>query len=368
MIVGSLFIGSLAALLYVWLGTAEAPTGTAPLRPGLVRAIDLEQGVQAAVKPATPPSEGRDGILVQMARVTLDPILPPPVPETLRNIFEYPPPPPPKPVPSPPPPPIMLHGVSPQRVFARSTLNYEVLVQGQPLPDGAQVLLDGQPLPSERTGDGQLRIRLTPDLTAQARTATVRVVVAGQESKWYSNDLSLLIEAPPNPNDQYRYIGLVTDAGGQNPRAVLATDVEYQTVRPTETIGRFRLKSVTREEIVVEDTQLPGVSHTLHLSSGPPPAGGASPPAVTNYAPNYQQMPAYQPPPSYQPPVQYDAQGQPVGQPTGQPPMKPQPGLKPQSGSGAPLMVLPGNTNEQQPGNVPQAPPRPFNRLRAPRQ
>lgn len=359
------FIGSVAALLYVWFGTDDGPaTRTAPLRPGLVRAIDLEQGVKAAPSPPPQPA-GSDGLLVRMARATLDPAAAPPVPETLRNIFEYPPPPPPKPVPPPPPPPITLQGVSPQRVFARSTLTYEVEVQGQPLPEGARVALDGRPLPSERAGDGRLRIRLTPDLTAQARNATVRVIVPGQEAKWYSNDLTLMIEAPPNPNDQYRYIGLVTDAGGQNPRAVLATETEYQTVRPNEPIGRFRVKSVTREEVVVEDTQLPGVSHTLQLSSGPPPTGGGSP--VTGYPQPYPTQ-VYQAPPNYQPPVQYDAQGQPVGQPNFQPPTKPQPVVKPEPGIGAPLVIDPGNPQPASPNNMQQIPQRPFNRLRTPRQ
>ncbi|MCS7079817.1 MAG: hypothetical protein NZ585_07175 [Chloracidobacterium sp.] len=369
-VVGVLFIGSLAALLYVWFGTDGKPsTGTAPLRPGLVRAIDLEQKGKAAPAATTPPPAVVDGVLVRMAQANLDPLPPPAVPDALRNVFAYPPPPPPKPTPPPPPPPIVLQAVSPQRVFARSTLNYEVLVQGQPLPEGARVMLDGQLLPSERAGANQLRIRLTPDLTAQVRNATVRVVVPGQEAKWYSNDLTLTIEAPPNPNEQYRYIGLVTDAGGQNPRAVLATDTEYQAVQLNEPIGRFRVKSITREQVVVEDTQLPGVSHTLLLSSGPPMAGGGTP-AVTGYPQSYP-PPVYQAPPSYQPPT-YDAQGQPISPPTPQPPVKPLPGIRPQPGSGAPLMIDPGNAlpmDGTQPNHMQQQiPPRPFNRIRSPRQ
>ncbi|OYT69833.1 MAG: hypothetical protein CFK52_12805 [Chloracidobacterium sp. CP2_5A] len=364
-IVGALFVGSLAALLYVWLWTGETPSGrVAPLRPGLIRATDLEQGDGAKRETTAPPPAVTNGILVRMARATLDSPPPPAVPDAPRNIFEYPPPPPPKPVPPPPPPPITLQSLSPQRVYARSTLSYELLVQGQPLPEGARLVLDGQLIAAERAAENQLRARLTPDMTAQARSVTVRVIVPGQEAKWHSNDLTLMVEAPPNPNDQYRYIGLVTDAGGQNPRAVIATDTEYQTVRPSEPFGRFRVKTVTRDQVVVEDTQLPGVSHTLLLSSGPPMAGGGmnSPPAIGYPAPVY---PA---PQTYQPPAQYNPQGQPAGQPE----MKPQPGINLQPGmkpqSALPLMIDPGNALPANSGQTSarQIPARPFSRVRAP--
>ncbi len=372
-IVGALFVGSLAALLYVWLGAGDAPSGgTAPLRPGLIRAADLEQGAGAKRETGAPAAGTADGILVRMARAPLDSLAPPVVPDAPRNIFEYPPPPPPKPVPPPPPPPITLQSLSPQRVYARSTLNYELLVQGHPLPEGARIVIDGQLMPSERAADNQLRARLTPDMTAQARNVAVRVIVPGQEAKWYSNDLTLLVEAPPNPNDQYRYIGLVTDAGGQNPRAVLSTDTEYQTVRPSEPFGRFRVKTVTREQVVVEDTQLPGVSHALPLSSGPPMAGGGmNPPPASGYPQPSYPAPAYQAPQPYQPSTQYNPQGQP--QPAGQPDAKPQPGVTLQPGlkpQGAlqmlidPATGLPSNSDQQPNGGQPA---RPFNRARAPR-
>ena len=242
-------------------------------------------------------------------------------------------------------------------------MTYELTVDAQPLPEGVRVVIDGETLAAERKGDRQLRVRLTPDLTAQPRTATVRVVVPGQESKWYSNDVTLKIDPPPNPNDEYRYIGMVTDAGGQNPRAVLATTNEYQTVRPNEPIGRFRVKSITSEQIIVEDTQLPGVSHTMPLSSGPAPTGG-TPTLPVGGSPQGYPTPGYQPPQSYQspyggqPPVQYDGTGQPV---QGQPQMPVKPITKPQDDQRG-MPVIMGDPNKPMDGNG--RPLRPFSRQR----
>ncbi len=375
-LVSVLFASSLAALLYVWFDTGGTePAGMAPLRPGLIRATDLERS-KTDYKPAAPPPVVVEGTLVRMARATLTPVFTPAVPESPRNIFDYLPPPPPKPVPPPPPPPITLQSVYPPSVYARSTMTYELTVNARPLPEGARVVIDGETLAAERKGDEQLRVRLTPNLTAQPRNATVRVIVPGQETKWYSNDVTLTIDPPPNPNDEYRYIGMVTDAGGQNPRAVLATTNEYQTVRPNEPIGRFRVKSVTSEQVIVEDTQLPGVTHTMPLSSGPAPTGGAPTPSVGGYpqvypTPGYQPPQNYQAPQSYQapyggqPPVQYDSTGQPVqGQP-GQPQMPVKPITKPQDGQGGMPFIM-GDPNKPMDGDG--RPMRPFSRQRPPNQ
>lgn len=364
-LVGLLFVSSLVALLYVWFNTGGTDAaGMAPLRPGLIRATDLERG--AADTPTVSPPVAADGILVRMAQASLTPTMPPAVPEAPRNIFDYLPPPPPKPVPPPPPPPITLQSVYPPRVYARSTMTYELTVEAQPLPEGVRVVIDGEALAAERKGEHQLRVRLTPNLTAQPRDVKVRIIVPGQEAKWYSNDITLTIEAPPNPNEEYRYIGMVTDAGGQNPRAVMATATEYQTVRPNDPIGRFRVKTITAEQVVVEDTQLPGVSHTMALSSGPPPTGGTMP--VSNYPKSYP-APGYQPPQNYQvgqPPMQYDNTGQPVqGQPGQfQPGMPVKPVTRPQDG----IPVIMGDPNTTKPTDDNRRPLRPFNRQRPPDQ
>jgi hypothetical protein len=372
--VGLLFVGSLSALVYVWLAPSKTDAAKmAPLRPGLIRATDLER-----TTPGRPPSPSPvvvEGTLVRMARATLAPVTPPAVPDAPRNIFEYLPPPPPKPVPPPPPPPITLQSVYPPSVYARSTMTYELIVQAQPLPEGARVVIDGNALVAERKADHQLQVRLTPDLTAQPRNAAVRIVVPGQEGKWYSNDLTLTIEAPPNPNDEYRYIGMVTDAGGQNPRAVLATATEYQTVRPNDPIGRFRVKAITREQVVVEDTQLPGVSHTIPLSSGPPPTRSATAPPIGGGYPQISSPSSYQAPQKYQvpyggqPPVEYDGTGQPAQAQLEQlqPSLPVKPITKPQQGQGG-IPVTIGNSNTVKPTDGSEPAVRPFSRRRPPAQ
>ncbi|MGQ9898021.1 MAG: hypothetical protein ACUVR8_10765 [Acidobacteriota bacterium] len=370
-LVSILFIGSLATLLYVWLDTGGTNTGgVAPLRPGLIRATDLEKGETDRI--AAPPPAAAESTLVRMARAFLTPVIPPAVPESPRNIFDYPPPPPPKPVPPPPPPPITLQSVYPPRVYARSTMTYELTVEAQPLPEGVQVVIDGKPLAAERKGDHQLRVRLTPDLTAQPRSATVRMIVPGQEAKWYSNDLTLTVDPPPNPNEEYRYIGMVTDAGGQNPRAVLATANEYQTVHPNEPIGRFRVKTITSEQVVVEDTQLPGVSHTMPLSAGPTPTSSAIPSPVSGYRQGGYAAPGYQAPQSYQvgqPPFQYDNSGQPIPGQLKQPQseMSMKPAIQPQDGRGG-MPVIMGDPNTVKPADGTRRPIHPFNRQRPPNQ
>jgi hypothetical protein len=185
---------------------------------------------------------------------------------TGRNIFIYPtptPPPPPKPVsptPTPVPPPIALNSVNPIGVIAR-TGDFTLTVFGAKIPQDAKITLNGREFPTTFVNAGQATAKITSDAIRTKGDLSV-LVRSASDAKLFSNQLSLNVADPPA--FPYRYVGLIVSKKGTV--AVLASQSEDEVINVSKDGkifgSQWRVISINRQEIVVEDTKIK-VTHTI---------------------------------------------------------------------------------------------------------
>ncbi|HYE64950.1 MAG TPA: IPT/TIG domain-containing protein, partial [Pyrinomonadaceae bacterium] len=237
----------------------------------------------------------------------LSPLLPvaysqtsPSIPEAQRNIFAYyTPPPKPSPtpnmeVPSPsptPPPPLLLAGVSPANVYAR-TGDFTLEVSGDKFTPSTRIVINNSDLPTRFISAQQLSANVPAAMIAAEGPR--QVFVRTPDGTLYSNTVNLNVMAPPVPN--FIYVGIL---GGQrfNDTAILKdkNSRELLNVQRGDVVGgRYRVNSISEREVNLIDTSLQ-VKHTLPFTSD----SGSNVPGAAN--PNTR---ANQPQPNYQPPPQ----------------------------------------------------------------
>ena len=213
------------------------------------------------------------------------------VPEVSRNIFAFyvPPPKPivtptPEPPPAPtPPPPVLVSGLSPTNVYAR-TGDFKLDVSGDKFTPQTRVFIDGRELETRYISPQQLSATV-PSAVITYEGAR-QIIVRTPDGTIYSNTVALSVAAPPAPN--YTYVGLV---GGSkfNDTAILKdknTKNLINVTRGDPVGGRFRVTSISQREVVLVDTNL-RIKHTLPLTSdtggqqGGPPRPPSQPQPVT---------------------------------------------------------------------------------------
>jgi hypothetical protein len=192
------------------------------------------------------------------------------VPGIKRNIFVYYEPPPPTPSPSfmptptpTPIPPILLAGLSPSNVFAR-TADFSMEVSGDKFTPQMRVVIDNSDLPTRYISPQQLSTTVPASLIANPGTR--QIMLRSVDGKLYSNSLTISIAAPPTPN--YSYIGILG-----TPRyvdtAILLDKANKETlnVQRGDLVGnRFRVTSISEKEVVVVDSTL-NIKHKLAITT-----------------------------------------------------------------------------------------------------
>lgn len=201
----------------------------------------------------------------------------PSAPEAKRNIFVYYEKPPPSPkvetVPSPTPtptPPLLLAGVQPSNVFAR-TEDFTLEVSGDKFAPGVRIVVDGRELTTRFISPQQLSTTVPASIIANAGARSV--IVKSPDGKLYSTTLSLNVSAPPTPN--YTYIGII------GTRRYIDTAIlqdknnrEVLNVQRGDVVGgRFRLTSISEKEVVLVDNQLK-IKHPIAFSADRDRASG----------------------------------------------------------------------------------------------
>jgi len=219
-----------------------------------------------------------------------------------RNIFAFyvPPPKPPPPaapeVPATPTPtpPLLLAGLSPPQVYAR-TGNFTLQVSGDKFTPAARIYLDGQEQPTQYRSAQQLTANVPAALIAApgARQVAVRT----PDGQLYSNDATLNVMQPPAPT--YTYIGLLSRRSYET--AVLKDQRgELHSVRAGELVeGRFRVTAINDRGVEVVDKDL-NIKHTMPFVESRATGGGRVPGAI-------------QPPPP--PPPEEEGAGDPEEEP-----------------------------------------------------
>ncbi len=198
-------------------------------------------------------------------------------PEAKRNIFIYYEKPPPalkvatEPSPTPTPtPPLLLAGMQPSNVFAR-TEDFTMEVSGDKFVPGVRIVVDGRELTTRFISPQQLSATVPASIIANPGARSV--IVKSSNGSLYSTTLSLNVSAPPTPN--FSYVGIIgtpryTDTAilqDKNNREVLNVQ------RGDIVGGRFRLTSISEKEVVLVDTQLK-IRHQIAFSTDRDRASG----------------------------------------------------------------------------------------------
>lgn len=213
-------------------------------------------------------------------------------PDPGRNIFAfYEPPPPctpgvncPTPTPYIPPPatpaptpPIFVAYVTPQSVYEGSR-GFKLDVFGDKFDPTTKVYFNNAEMATNFISPQRMSIEVPANLVMSSGSASI--LVRTPDGKLYSNPVMLSVQAKPLP--QFKYIGMIGRQHANNDTAYLLETGKQAptTFRLSDVIGgRFRLVSISPENVVVEDTGL-GFRHSIKLeqpTAGAPVVGGGLP-------------------------------------------------------------------------------------------
>ena len=192
-----------------------------------------------------------------------EPPLPTPVPPFVPG-EKTPTPATPFPTPTPTPvPPLLVSYINPQSVYAGTQKSFRLEVNGDKFTPESQIFFNAIPLPTTYVNPQKLFATVPASYIANAGQA--RILVATPDGKLYSNEGFFNIQAPPKP--QLTYIGLIAHRHNNNDTAFFQESGKQD---PTEARlndvvgGRFRVMSISVEEVELIDTQL-GFRYKLKL-------------------------------------------------------------------------------------------------------
>ena len=200
-------------------------------------------------------------------------------PDAGRNIFAFYEPPPPTPYsptpiptekpiiikpPTPTPtPPIMITYMDPQSRFAGSK-TFRLQLNGERFTPDSQILFNGSQLPTVFVSANQIYADVPANLILGEGPRQISVFTPGG---LFSNQILLNVQAPPRP--QFEYYGIVARKRYNNDTAYVKEQgkPDVTSARLNDVLeGRFKLVSISQNELIVEDTNL-GFRHKIALVS-----------------------------------------------------------------------------------------------------
>ena len=191
--------------------------------------------------------------------------------EPKRNIFAYYEPPIPVvkpsivPTPTPTPtPPVLLAGLSPANVYAR-TSDFTLELSGDKFTPRLKVLIDNNEVPTRYISPQQ--VSATVPAAVIANPGARQVMLRSSDGILYSNPVALSVAAPPIPN--YNYVGILGTRRHINDIAIVQdkTNKEVLNVQRGDLLGgRFRVTSISEKELIVTDNNLK-IKHTLAFTN-----------------------------------------------------------------------------------------------------
>ena len=219
-----------------------------------------------------------------------------------RNIFAfYEPPPPtpwsptpvivrtPIPTPTPTPFPYFIAAVMPQSVYAGQR-SFKLEVAGEGFEPTTKIYFNQAQLPTTYLGPQ----RLTAEVPASmiATPGGKQIIVSSMDGVKYSEQRMLQVQAPPTPQQQYEYVGMISRKYSNNDTAYFMEKTRLNTPGAAPTSkrlndilgGRFRLISISEKEALFEDVNL-GFKHKMAILRTAP-GGGSSPSGFPSGFPN----------------------------------------------------------------------------------
>jgi len=151
---------------------------------------------------------------------------------------------------------------------------FRLEVNGVSIPPGSRIFFNGTQLPTTVVNGQRLVAEIQGNMIAQEGNRQIEVRTP--ETKLYSNSLGLMVQAPPQP--QFTYVGAMLRARANNDTAIFERQGKPGNFsqRLNDVIAdRFRLVSISRPEVVVEDIQL-GFRYRIPLAKAIAGSGGGS--------------------------------------------------------------------------------------------
>jgi IPT/TIG domain-containing protein len=268
-LIGAGVLGMLAIALLWWTfvgfgsGVKVSPTTGSDQKSSV--------GSRSASTKGQPQSVGevREDLLDQLRPVNFEYSLPY-AQEPKRNIFVYYEPPkpvvivptPPTPTPTPTPP-VLLAGVSPSNVFAR-TGDFKLEISGDKFTPQLKVLIDNNEVPTRYISPQQLSATVAAVIIGNPGMR--QVTLRSSDGTLYSNSAALTVAPAPIPN--YNYVGIFG-----TPRHIDTAIVQDKASKEILNIqrgdllgGRFRVTSISEKELILVDNNLK-IKHTLAFSN-----------------------------------------------------------------------------------------------------
>ena len=269
-LIAAIVLGALAllALSYMFFGSSSTPQRTQNANnrvAGATQTTTTTTSVNTTTV-GSPDQVRRDAELAPPRPIVFE-MSAPAVPEAGRNIFAfYTPPPKPSPTPTvvpspppPPPPPLVLSGISPTNVYAR-TGDFTIQVTGDKFTPAVRIYFGDAELATRFNGPQQLSANVPAPLIGYEGVRQISVRTS--DGKLFSNTASLNVMAAPTPN--YSFVGIIGDKRYSD-TAILKDKNTKQLLnvqRGDVVGGRFRVTSISEREVWLTDTSL-HIKHTL---------------------------------------------------------------------------------------------------------
>jgi len=273
-----LFAGALVAVLAV-IVYFQFFAGDDRPSPATARTTQIKNGIPIPLSPASPTPKAGSATLARTQGKELAVITDPlplellsvrlrPEGGTGRNIFIYPTPTPtpaPKPtptIPPPPPPPVLISGLNPSGVIAR-TADFNLTVLGAKIPADAKVFINGRDYPTAFINETQVRASVTAATIRAAGNMRVEIKSVSDPAM-FSNGLNLNVAEPPAP--PFLYVALSIDKKGVH-TAVLKSQADGQliNVHQGDTIDRWRILAISGDKIDILDINY-NIPHALNFT------------------------------------------------------------------------------------------------------
>ncbi|MBK7933217.1 MAG: hypothetical protein IPK01_06880 [Acidobacteria bacterium] len=209
-------------------------------------------------------------------------------PDAGRNIFAFYEPPAPTPysptplptqTPGPPPtpaltPPVIATFITPQSVYAGSQ-GFRLEVNGERFSPDMHIYFNQVEFPTTFINEQKMVTDIPANLVSSEGSR--QVIIQSPDGKMYSNQIMLVVQAPPRPS--FKYVGMIGRKRYNNDTAYF-----LETGKPTPfgarlndvLGGRFRLISITPQQVTFEDTSL-GFKHSLTIEKTAASSTGTAP-------------------------------------------------------------------------------------------
>jgi len=163
------------------------------------------------------------------------------------------------PTPTPvPPPPLIVVGVTPSSVYAR-TGDFTLEVAGDKFTPESRVFLNGAEVPT--TFENAQRLRAQVSSSVISSDGGRSVLVRTPDGSLFSNVVNLNVLPPPTP--PFTYVGLLGKRNNKDTAVLKNRTNELLSVQRDDVVGgRFRLTGITEQAVEFTDTEL-RVKHSL---------------------------------------------------------------------------------------------------------